>query len=99
VFDVDLMISIDGVGGRMKFSHRPFKGIFNQLIIKLNHRPSRGRNNGAENSDYIFREWFPLGGWRKDLGSPLWLPARFLSLESDREENRIPCSIPIIRTR
>jgi hypothetical protein len=34
VFDVDLMISIDGVGGEMKFSHRPFEGIFNPLIIK-----------------------------------------------------------------
>jgi hypothetical protein len=38
VFDVDLMIFIDRVGGRMKFSHRPFKGIFNPLIIKLERR-------------------------------------------------------------
>jgi hypothetical protein len=29
MFDVDLMISIDGVGGGMKFSHKHFKSIFN----------------------------------------------------------------------
>jgi hypothetical protein len=90
VFDVDLMIFIHGVGGGMKFSHRPFKGIFNPLIIKLSYRPLRCRNKGAENRHCRFRERFPLVRWRKDLGTLLWLPARFLSLQSDREDKSNP---------
>lgn len=91
MFNVDLMIFIHRVGGRMKFSYRPFKGIFNPLIIKLNHRPSRCREKGAEIRYCMFRERFPLVGWRKDLEAPLWLPARFLLLESeDRDDKSDP---------
>ena len=53
MFDVDLIISIDRVGGRMKFSHRLFK--------------DRIQKQECRKTDSMFRELFSLVGWRKYL--------------------------------
>lgn len=53
MFDVDLIISIDRVGGRIKFSHRLFK--------------DRIQEQGCKRTDFMFRELLSLVGWRKDL--------------------------------
>ena len=48
MFDVDLIISIDRVGVRMKFSHRPFK--------------DRIQKQGCRKTDCMFKDFSRMSG-------------------------------------